>query len=141
MNIFIDSSVYVSAFQENEPQHKCSLEFLEKVYHDENIRVVVSPLVVIEVLNVLARKNNKKPALKRVQNSIFNPDGVSICEISEDLIDSFFSAALKISLKTADLMIILSASSEADVLIGWDKKMIKEGKKIMNCLTPEEYLK
>jgi predicted nucleic acid-binding protein len=139
MNIFVDSCVFISAFYDKDSFHQESLEFIKKYSQETNCEIIINNLVILESLNVLAKKNIPADGLNILADQVF---GHSVCKhvsLSEEILKTSLKHLKTLSLKTSDLSLLLTAYEHADVFVSWDKKLIKKGKNILPCLTPLEF--
>ena len=138
MRIIIDANVYVSGWIENETHSAVTNNFFEYLQSSPHI-VLLSRMSACEVMNVLMRAGSaEKKVFSFIQELFYSAS--SILQLSSDFEQIFFSFYGALKLKTLDVMILLTAWSEAEVLITWDKILLREGKRIMTIMTPDEFL-
>lgn len=129
--IILDSSIYIASLNPNDVLNKKTKEFILKLEKEpDNIKIVVPVLIILEVANIL-----KKPSQEIL--TIFN--GGEIVELSFDLIGKLIPIFRLVKLKTSDAIITGCAKIYQAELISWDKKLIKEAKKIVKAFTPKDY--
>jgi predicted nucleic acid-binding protein len=139
MKVFVDSSVYVSSYLECEEQFEDSFRFFSCLKEHDGFRLFLYRLVVFEVLNTLSNAGFSWKDLHSLVSSLL--ESVS-SELSFDSVDigSFLHSGEKTSLKTSDLLILTCAAEYGDVLVSWDKKLLQEGSKVMECMDPKGFL-
>ena len=113
------------------------LSFLQEIYQSDD-EVCVSQIVILEVFNVLCRKGVAKERIISGIYDFFGEDGCLVLSINGAIMESFFKYASCVFLKTADLLLLVQAKDGADVLVTWDKVLLREGKKMMECRTPQK---
>ncbi|MDP3975592.1 MAG: PIN domain-containing protein [bacterium] len=139
MKILVDSSVYVSAFLNDEKRSSISWDFCMILKNDPSLEIVGFRLVILEVLNVLLRRNDSVTAryVSRFYARAVSGEVEDIGLAPQRLV---FEASKKVKLKTSDLLVLLKAYEKGAMLISWDEQLVREGKKLMPCLTPREFL-
>ena len=128
--LLLDSSVYISGLNTKDSFHKLTKKFAIRLKNKE-VDIIVPVLVVLEVANIL-----QQPA-----EDVFYifEDGLLI-NLDLSLIKEIIPLFKKIKLKTSDAVIAATAKIYEAGIISWDKKLVKESKKLVNAHTPEEYL-
>ena len=128
--LLLDSSVYISSLNTKDIFHKQTKKFALQL-KNEKIEIVVPVLVVLEVANIL-----QQPA-----EDVFYifEDGLLI-NLDLSLIKEIIPLFKKVKIKISDAVIAATAKIYEAGIISWDKKLVKESKKLVNAYTPEEYL-
>lgn len=130
-SILLDSSIYIASLNPQDSFHAKTKDFLLRLDKDlADFEIVVPVLIILEVANIL-----KKPAKDVL--SIFT--GGEIVEFTLDFIEKLISLFKPLKLKAADSTIVAVAKIYQAELISWDKKLIKESKKLLKAYTPEDY--
>lgn len=129
-SVILDASVYISSANSQDIFHKRTRSFiitLEKNYPDTEI---IAPIpIILEVANIL-----KIP----IQETMTIFDGAQIVELTADLMEKIIPIFKLVRLKTADAVIVACAKIFSAELISWDKKLLKEAKKLVKAYTPKE---
>lgn len=137
MKLLIDSSVFISFFNDADVFHKDSVVFFEKLLEDKNVINVLPILVLLEMVNVLQQKigvfNEKK--LLEAFNKYEKVD------LSFESCRGYLLLFNRLHLKTSDAIITACAKLTNAILITWDEKLVKEAKKLANAQTPATFLK
>jgi predicted nucleic acid-binding protein len=129
--IILDSSIYIASLNPKDVLNKKTRDFALKLEKElDNIKIVVPVLIILEVANIL--KKSPQEIL-----TIFS--GGEIVEFNLDLIGKLIPIFKLVKLKTADAVIVGCAKIYQAELISWDKKLVKEAKKLVKTFTPEDY--
>ncbi|MFN4212512.1 MAG: PIN domain-containing protein [Microgenomates group bacterium] len=91
---------------------------------------IVPILIILEVANIL--KKSPEEIL-----TIFS--GGEIIELDLGLVKKLIPILKWLNLKTSDALIAGCAKIYQAELISWDKKLVKEAKKIVKAFTPQNY--
>lgn len=67
-------------------------------------------------------------------------EGARIVELTADLMEKIIPIFKLVRLKTADAVIVACAKIFSAELVSWDRKLIKEAKKLVKSYTPEELI-
>ena len=135
--LLIDSSVMIAAFLETDTHHADSKRFFEMLHKGERDHTLIEPAtVVLEIENVLIRLDHAREAASL--HEYFS--SVEIVPIDEEFIGRASPLLQKVRLKTADAIVAITAHLWEAVLISWDKKLIREGRRIVSAYTPKEYM-
>lgn len=140
MKILLDSNVYISAYVKSDLFHQVSeacLEYLQ-VHGD---MIIMSYLALFEVITVLMRMREKESHIRFFSEIMKAMSNRPPLGLTADMEPSLLLHGFSISLKTSDMIMALTAFEEQAILLTWDKQMIREAKKIIRCVTPEEFLK
>ena len=138
--LVIDSSVYLSSFFENEPDHIISKQFIREI-HESSKDIYLPALVPAEVFNVLMRSKKFKPHfLQEVVKQFVNQPNLKIIPIDEKLLTSLYQTPKNILLKTSDLIITFVALVTHSTLVTWDKTMQKQASKYVTVHTPKYFI-
>jgi predicted nucleic acid-binding protein len=132
----IDSSVFLSSWQTNEVSHQHSLAFFNTL-NNTPVKIAVPDLAIFELSNVLTRIGlNCRPYL-----DIFDDEWIELVPLSEELHTLFVKLASKAALKTSDLIFCATAKLTHSTLISWDRRLLREASKVVNALTPLDYVR
>ena len=128
--ILLDSSVYISSLNTEDIFHRQTKEFAQRL-KNKKIEIVVPVLVVLEVANIL-----QQPA-----EDVFYifEDGLLV-NLDLAITKEIIPLLKNIKLKTSDAVIAATAKIYEAGIISWDKKLVKESKKLVFACTPKEYL-
>jgi len=125
--IILDSSIYISSLNSADVLNKKTKEFLSSLEKESNIKIVVPVIIILEVANILQKSPQEISA-------IFI--GGEIVELNFDIVKKLIPIFRLIKLKTSDAVIIGCAKIFQAELISWDKKLVKEAKKLVKAYTP-----
>ena len=125
--IILDSSIYISSLNSTDVLNKKTKEFLSSLEKESNIKIVVPVIIILEVANILQKSPQEISA-------IFI--GGEIVELNFDIVKKLIPIFRLIKLKTSDAVIIGCAKIFQAELISWDKKLVKEAKKLVKAYTP-----
>ena len=129
--LLLDSSVYISSLSKKDIFHRETKEFTS-LLKDEEIEIISPILVVLEVANIL-----QKSAIRIL--SLFEES--LVVDLNWNFGKQIIPFFKKVNLKTSDAIIVAVAKIYKAQLISWDKKLIRESKKLVQAYTPQEYLK
>lgn len=130
-SIILDSSVYISRLKPQDVFNSKAKDFLLRLEEKKpDIEIVVPVLIVLEVANILR---------KTVSEVMPVFAGGQIVELTLDLAEKISSIFETFKLKTSDAVILAIAKIYDADLISWDKKLVKEAKKIVRAATPKDY--
>ena len=137
----IDTSVFISALDQDDPKVAASQKFLKYV-HDSSKEVVIPTVVLIEVLNVLRRRLQHRDAafVKKTYQNLVNAPNVIVVPVDMAYVETIFSLPASAQLKSNDLMIAMCAFACKSILVSWDKTFLKQAKKFVNVSDPEELI-
>lgn len=128
--LLLDSSIYISSLNRLDPFHQKTKDFIQdREKASEEIGVIVPILIVLEVANIL-----KKSPQEIMRFFV----GGEIIELDQDLAGKLIPLFKSMPLKTSDAVIAGIAKIYKAELVRWDKKLIKEAKKLVKVYTPEE---
>ncbi len=125
--IILDSSIYISSLNSTDVLNKKTKEFLSSLEKESNIKIVVPVIIILEVANILQKSPQEISA-------IFI--GGDVVELNFDIVKKLIPIFRLIKLKTSDAVIIGCAKIFQAELISWDKKLVKEAKKLVKAYTP-----
>lgn len=130
--LLLDSSVYVASLNSKDIFYKQTKKFNLKL-QDQSVEVeVITPtLIILEIANVF-----KKPFEYLLP--IFRAN--LIVELDLDLVREIIPIFKEVNLKTSDAIIVAIAKIYKAELISWDKRLIRESRKLVKAYTPKEYL-
>jgi predicted nucleic acid-binding protein len=133
----IDSSVYISALQDNDPFHDRSQAFLENMAH-AHTEVIVPAIVLTEVLSVIRKHKNSTPTeLLDLKHNLLAPERFYLLPLDEALIEQILLFPGRSTLKTNDFLIVATAWATRSLLITWDKQMLKQALPVTAAKFPE----
>ena len=136
--LLIDSSVFIASLIETDRCHSASRHFFGVLEKGEKQTVLVEPsIVVLEIANVLTKSGHAREATS-LQPYFTSTE---IIPIDNEFITHAIPLLSRVNLKTADVIIAISAHLWDATLVSWDKKLLQEAKRITRAFTPEEYLK
>lgn len=130
----IDTSVYVSLLEEADALHEPSLAFFNTINQAE-ISIVVPATVPLEVVNAVIRYGRTE-----IQEVVRQFLIVDIMPIDRAMIEKVPQVFHQVRLKTADALVVFTASAYETTLISWDKQLLKEAAHIVPAMTPSQYL-
>ena len=128
--LLLDSSVYISSLNTEDSFHKLTKEFAMQLRNRE-MEIIVPVLIVLEVANVL-----RQPA----EDVFCIFEDSLIVNLDLSLTKSIIPLFKEIKLKTSDAVIAATAKIYEAGIISWDKKLVKESRKLVDAYTPKEYL-
>lgn len=127
--ILLDSSIYISNLNSSDRFHQKTKDFIQKLEKQSEDREIIVPvLIILEVANIL------KKSPEEIMNFFARS---KIIEFDIDLIQKLIPIFKAINLKASDATIAGIAKIYNAELVSWDKKMIKEAKKLVKAFTPE----
>lgn len=145
MNSFvIDSSVYISRFNEKDIFHAVTKRFflqLEKALPEAHF--FMPSLVLFEVANYFCREGNPnmKKTYERFERAVLEDLQFTIDILDFEFLFAFRRFIPKVRLKTSDAAIACSATIHNATLVSWDKQLLKNAKSHVATATPRELLK
>ena len=130
----IDTSVFISSFEESDSLHSESLRFFNAINQEES-SIVVPVTIVFETFNNLIQRGWTDTSLMRAQFE-------SMDVISLDRFDITRALPIfrQVKLKTADAIVVFVSKEYRAILVSWDKQLIKEATRVVSAMTPTEYL-
>lgn len=129
--ILLDSSIYIASLNDQDFFHSKTKEFILQLERDRSdAEIIVPVLIIFEVGNIL-----KKPP----QDIMALFAGGEIIELTLDLAQKLIPFFKSVKLKTSDSIITACAKFYSADLISWDKRLIKEAKKLIKAYAPEDY--
>ena len=137
MKVLIDSSVFISYLNRADNSHKKTVPFVKKLSEDKKQELILPTLVILEVAHIMQKQfpNFQETKINKVFRSS------TIIEITYLLTQNILSIMKSLNLKTSDAIIASIAKLTNSVLITWDKKLQKEAKKLVETLTPKEFMR
>lgn len=137
MRLVIDSSVLVSAAKVDEPFHKRSAEFFQRIR--ERGDEVWAPMTLAWEMGAALDHPGKTP-LGTTFDSLFEV-GLHFVPIDQDLFRRTWKANLRIPIKGGDRVFLSCALDKDALLISWDEALVKHaGAAGVRAATPEDYL-
>lgn len=135
--VVIDSSVYISFFSVDDDFSRKTKTFFQEL-SQHSIKLVHSSLMLAEVAVVLQKK--KKQDVEEILQVLQKEQ---VVEVTKEFVEDFVQVVKNMNnleLKTSDCLIAFSARKVDGVLITWDKQLLKEGQKICQVMSPEEFV-
>lgn len=131
----IDSSVFISALNIKDKFHRQSRKFFAALEEME-VEIIIPATVILEVFNILLKAGKKKAAEEAVSTLL----DFTVVEIDSDFLIDALPNFEKFALKTADATIAVTSLYYQTILVSWDRRPIKEVKKVHQALSPAEFL-
>ncbi len=131
----IDSSVFISDYQERDIFHKESRAFFRAL--GEIGSVVIPAMVPFEVCNALVRYKVEFDST----TILINFSQLQLVDVDLELISHTIPILSKFYLKASDALLVAVAALHKTTLISWDKQLLKEAARVVPAMTPTEYLK
>ncbi len=140
----IDSSVYLSAIEQNDNFFEESANFFRTILQ-EDYQITSPILIVCEIIHTLKR-NTKNPQilesrLRLIKKSFTKSESRVIAMEKNFLRDFEKLSPLFSKLKTSDAIVALTALIYNTTLISWDKKLNEVSRKHISVYTPSEFLR
>lgn len=137
MRILVDSSVLVSFFNDLDYHHSDAVNFVNTILKQEKLVIIMPVIVFLEVTHVLYRHLGSFD-----ESTIFYLfEKYEKIDLNFTLASGILPFLKKINLKTSDAIISAIAKMTGTTLITWDKKLQKEAQKLVEVLTPKEFLR
>ncbi|MCL4418398.1 MAG: type II toxin-antitoxin system VapC family toxin [Actinobacteria bacterium] len=134
-SLLLDSSVYISYFNERDIFHRDTAEFIHSVASPDTTFIV--PITVpLEVGNILYKTVEK---FKYEDLILFFKDH-DIVNLDLELASELLKLFKNFNLKTSDAIILAIAELADAALITWDKKLQKEAEKLVPAYTPKSFI-
>ncbi|PIS39552.1 MAG: hypothetical protein COT33_01360 [Candidatus Nealsonbacteria bacterium CG08_land_8_20_14_0_20_38_20] len=130
----IDSSVFISAFNQQDVFHKQTKEFFDCL-GKMDFEIILPISVIAEVGNILIKNRKIKDTL--IFLDYFYE--FTVIEFNYEFLLSAFPVFRKFKLKTGDILAASTAYLYKAVLISWDKQLLKQSKKLVASFTPDEF--
>lgn len=130
--LLFDSSVYISVLNPKDIFYHQTQKFTLELRKKSGVEIIIPALVLLEVANI--SKRSVEQILFLFKDSLLIDLDLSL---SREIIPIF----KKVNLKTSDAIITAIAKIYKAELISWDKKLLKEAKKLTKAFTPLEYLR
>jgi len=137
MRILVDSSVFISFFNDQDINHRDTIKLFEKFSKDKSIGLILSVLVFLEVTYVLGKQEIKVNEDEMI--NIFTT--AERIDLDYVLTKTILPIMKSLNLKTSDAVIVAIAKLTQSKFITWDKKLQKEAGKIIKTVTPKEFLR
>ena len=135
MRILVDSSVFISFFNETDVFYKETIKLINKLAKDRTVELILPILVFLEVVYVL-QKQLKKFDEEKIMRIFIASRSV---ELTYNLAKEILPIMRNINLKTSDAIIVATAKLTDAILITWDQKLKKEAAKLVKTKTPQEF--
>ena len=126
LNVFVDSSVLMSAMVTSDANHNEAVKFFKKINND-NHRICVNNIVILELVKFLKQKTNlSNEAIKRNLDEFLSNENVFIYNISDIKIIDYFLEMLEdfdITMKSSDTIITITAIHFEFILVTFDRQI------------------
>lgn len=140
MLLLIDSSVYLSSLFNQEKYHSISVDFFSALKRQES-KIILPLNVLYEVLNNTGRLTKANAIdLPAIYQSFADSREFELFYFSAAFNKFFLDNSRRFDLKTADLLIVLSALYHRCLLVSWDKKLLAQAKQDLTAYTPSQFL-
>ena len=137
MRILVDSSVFISFFNDTDIFHKETTSIVGKFAKDKKIELILPIIVFLEVAYTLQKQLKYFDENKTIK--IFSAS--KTVELNYSLAKEILPIMKGFNLKTSDAVIAAIAKLTEAIVITWDQKLQKEAGKIVKVFTPKEFLK
>ena len=128
--LLLDASVYIASLKSKDIFYKQTRKFLLSL-QGKMPEIITPSLVMLETANIL--KTSISDTFLIFKDSL-------VVDLDLDLVREIIPFFKKINLKTSDAVIAAAAKIFKTDLISWDKKLVKESRKLVKAYTPTEYL-
>lgn len=136
MRILLDSSVFISFFNDTDVFHLNTVNYIKNLLEDKKLTIIMPALVFLEVAYVLTK-----------QLRIFDEEKILTVFAKYERIPLTFSLIEKIlpflrhiTLKTSDAALVAIAKYTDATLITWDEQLLAKAGKFVKTQTPIQLL-
>lgn len=136
MKFLLDSSVFIAFFKEEDLFHKETFKLIEILSEEDDVVIVVPVIIFLETVNILNKITSGFKS-RQIFEIFKRYETIDLTLESSKSIIRFFK---DLNLKTSDATIVATSKITFSTLITWDKKLQKEARKIVETLTPKEFL-
>lgn len=131
----IDASVWVNAFDQREPGHQISHQFLE-VLHHQSLPIILPNLVLVEVAGAISRTRQDQLQAESFVEALGRLPHVTVRILDEACALHAFTLAAQHGLRGADAVYGAVARETGSILVSLDKEHLTKLGKIMPVVTP-----
>jgi len=120
----IDACVFISMFNENDPNHNKAIKILEEII-DKKLKAIIPALTLPEVCGAVARSLNKKIA-KEIREKIeswIESGLIHVEELTKNRAKNAAEIAIKLGLKGSDAIYVALAKEFNTQLLTFDKEI------------------
>lgn len=136
MKLVVDSSVFIAFFNDLDYYHSDATKFVNAVLKYEKLLIILPAIVFLEVAHVLYKQLESFD-----ESTIFYLfEKYEKVDIDYYLASKILPFLKSVNLKTSDAIIASIAKLTGSVLVTWDKKLQEEAQKLVETLTPEEFM-
>jgi len=133
----IDTSVFVSAVDQNDPFNKTTLDFFKSL-NPEKDRIIIPITIIIELVNLVYKMDQDHQKMIEYFN---DQPHVSVIPIDDYFYENYWVNFTKFNLRAGDLIIALTSFFHQTQLITWDKQFLKDTRDLCDAMMPKEFLK
>lgn len=134
MRLILDSSVFISFFNDTDVFHRKTEAFLKKIIKKQGLVIILPVLIFLEILHILYKQLSKFD--EKTVFTIFSK--YEKVDISFTLVPQILPLLKELDLKTSDAIIVALTKLFDATLITWDKKIINQAKEVIKVKTPPE---
>jgi predicted nucleic acid-binding protein len=139
IDIVIDTSVFVAAFQPGEVEHSSAFEFLDEV-RKTLARVACPTLVLAESAGAIVRVTGNLHAAHDAISIIEDLPTIRLVSLDEALGREAANIAASCRLRGADSVYVAVAKSVAGLSVTLDQDMLARGSRVVSTSTPAQWL-
>lgn len=140
----IDSSVYLSAIEQNDDFFAESTNFFRTILQ-EDYQITSPILILCEIIHTLKRNTKNAQILNqrlRLIKKSFTRSESTVIAMEKNFLKDFEKLSpFFAKLKTSDAIVALTALIYNTTLISWDKKLNEVAKKYIPAYSPSEFLR
>lgn|GEM_PF-3638665 len=130
----VDSSVFLAALLTSDVTNAASQEYFRRVERESaEVRVFIPATVVLEVVNVLLKVDQRSAAEEFLQQL----PSLEVVAIDDRFIEEATKLLPRLRLKTADAIVALTAALNDAMLVTWDQQLLRQSKNITAAATPD----
>jgi predicted nucleic acid-binding protein len=142
LNYTIDASVFVAATREQEKNFAISRELVDRFEHQSNqsLDVYCPTLILPECAAAIARSSSSRKTAEEIVTLLQNMEGLRLVGLDATLGTRAARIAIEQKLRGADAVYLTVAQAFDATLITWDSEMLERGAKVVQTMTPAQWL-
>ncbi len=135
----IDASVWINAFDQREPGHHVSRQFLEMLRNQE-LPIIIPNLALVEIAGAISRTRKSQVSATTFATTLSQLPHVTIRELDQICAQQALTLAAQYELRGADAVYAAVASEAGNTLVTLDNEHLTRLVSLISVCTPAKAL-